>query len=719
MSPSAPPTKTNGSLFAPRPWLIAFAFSLALHAGVGVAGVLNRPASRPFATPSEDAKTPYTPATYARKVAEANRNVAKLRQVARSLESVKQQARANYAARTGHQPPPSPATPPPLARPAPPDVAAKRNIATEQARRTLPKPAARVALARSLAEAKRTVREVAMADKAVLPSPAPRAKRKIEIARIKVARYDRLRQKENSPPSGPKIRKEIAYTRVEVESYKTVVAQEKARAELEAAGHALRSGKGDSKAARAALLKAATAQKSAVASQAATRRLFKKDGATIPGQENAQKHMLAAASAAQKRADAARKVAEAAIQSGDKQRELVAVTSAVAAQTDALNKQDAMTADLKGAFGPPPSPFASVMPPRLAGSLPPGTYSPFGRGGRGGKTTVPPPPMDMKDVVAAARTTQARIEKLSSEIRALGHGSGAATNPGTVHDNAGKRSVGIDNSALGNGGKAPASAVNDAAREIDNMVARGQRLLDEAQGREGTAASRFTDRMVALASQDGSGGKQSDVSGYMTVADEGDRITTFRGRVPGDPGYSAPPPPPALPSGAIQAIPGRRVTGEGAPHAAWMYVDSWYVIGPFPNPGRRNINTPFPPETTVDLDASYAGKDGRAVTWAFCQYNGAEMVPPVAEEYAIYYMYTELYFDRPRDAWVAIGSDDQSTLWVDSQMVWKSSAGLKGWQIGEGLRRVHFQAGRNPVLLRVENGWNGVSASVVVALDGK
>jgi len=43
----------------------------------------------------------------------------------------------------------------------------------------------------------------------------------------------------------------------------------------------------------------------------------------------------------------------------------------------------------------------------------------------------------------------------------------------------------------------------------------------------------------------------------------------------------------------------------------WVFVDTWYTIGPFPNPHRRNLNRQFPPEIVIDLDARYPGKDGR------------------------------------------------------------------------------------------------------------
>ncbi len=157
--------------------------------------------------------------------------------------------------------------------------------------------------------------------------------------------------------------------------------------------------------------------------------------------------------------------------------------------------------------------------------------------------------------------------------------------------------------------------------------------------------------------------------------------------------------------------PGRRIAHEGNA-VEWQFIDTWYTIGPFPNPHRMNIHRQFPPETVIDLSASYIGKGDRAVRWQFVQSNEARVIPADPEEYAIYYAYTELWFDRPMDLWVAIGSDDRGEIWLNDLPIWISSDQLKGWRINEGFRKVSFQAGRNRILYRVENGWRGVEFSL-------
>jgi len=182
-------------------------------------------------------------------------------------------------------------------------------------------------------------------------------------------------------------------------------------------------------------------------------------------------------------------------------------------------------------------------------------------------------------------------------------------------------------------------------------------------------------------------------------------------------------------------IPGRTIgvdmqaTGPGR-KGSWMFVDSWYLIGPWPNPGRKNLNKKYPPETVVDLNATYTGgrKDERPipVRWKFFQAPATfpeprrkitgQIIPPGLGEYEIYYAYTELWFDEARDLWVAIGSDDQSKIWINDEMIWKSSDEQKAWVANEGLRKVHFCKGINRILYRYENGHFGGCFSFWISL---
>jgi len=166
----------------------------------------------------------------------------------------------------------------------------------------------------------------------------------------------------------------------------------------------------------------------------------------------------------------------------------------------------------------------------------------------------------------------------------------------------------------------------------------------------------------------------------------------------------------------VPAVGARKISPDGRP-GNWMFIDSWYTVGPFPNPNRVNIDREFPPDSLVDLDATYVGKDGRKVRWQFVQSDVPEVRPPNAEPYGIWYAYTEFYCDRSRDVIIALGTDDRGTLKINGLPVWISSKQLKGWDIDEVWRRVHLNQGINRILYRVENGWQTMGFSLILRLE--
>ncbi len=174
-------------------------------------------------------------------------------------------------------------------------------------------------------------------------------------------------------------------------------------------------------------------------------------------------------------------------------------------------------------------------------------------------------------------------------------------------------------------------------------------------------------------------------------------------------------PPQEISTGKLDVF-SRKISPRGDA-ARWMSPASWYVIGPFPNPGRANIDRQFPPESVIDLDASYIGKDNRIIRWDYHPAGRPRVTPRNEEPYGIWYATTEVWGDRERDVWLALGSDDQGRLWVNGRLVWISASRHKDWTLGEALRRVRLQAGRNRLLYRVENGHGGMAFSLCISLN--
>jgi hypothetical protein len=188
--------------------------------------------------------------------------------------------------------------------------------------------------------------------------------------------------------------------------------------------------------------------------------------------------------------------------------------------------------------------------------------------------------------------------------------------------------------------------------------------------------------------------------------------------------------PPALDAARVQPGSGRML-GAGAPYASRVFLDTWYVIGPFEGQGGASQQAVYPPERGIDLDAVYYGKSQLPVRWTWQQDAGYPTVPQPRAENAVYYAYTEVQAERDMDVWVWIGADDDSKMWFNDSVVWISSqSGDKTWyrqaftsmssgiaarNLSEGQRKLHFHKGRNTILFKLYNGIELMFFSVVLS----
>lgn len=162
--------------------------------------------------------------------------------------------------------------------------------------------------------------------------------------------------------------------------------------------------------------------------------------------------------------------------------------------------------------------------------------------------------------------------------------------------------------------------------------------------------------------------------------------------------------------------PARSFLGTGD-KIEWSYIDTWYVIGPFPNADREHHATSFPPETIVDLDATYEGRNREGIKWKYLQNPTPQISPSTMDEYTIHYAYTELRSDRERKVWLALGSDDSVRAWLNDTLIWESDTLLKEWNIADGFTQVTLKPGYNKLLLRHENDWGPGFYSAAIRIE--
>jgi len=170
-------------------------------------------------------------------------------------------------------------------------------------------------------------------------------------------------------------------------------------------------------------------------------------------------------------------------------------------------------------------------------------------------------------------------------------------------------------------------------------------------------------------------------------------------------------------------VPGRKLLKEGRKRD-WMFVNAWYVIGPFPNPNRVNLNKKFPPEMSIDprlgfvgidLDASYMGAEQKRVRWEYLATDRRVcFVPHRVIDWAIWYAYTEIWSEIEQDRWCIFGADDYNRCWINGEPVYQGHLTPHVWLPDREYKRIRFKKGFNTVLYKLENTWGRIGFSLCV-----
>jgi hypothetical protein len=264
---------------------------------------------------------------------------------------------------------------------------------------------------------------------------------------------------------------------------------------------------------------------------------------------------------------------------------------------------------------------------------------------------------------------------------------------------------------LGRGGAANGNASGDGSGKQNGTGQGGQ---GKGVGNTGGAGLGVLDRIAAFSNPDmPDRATQAYTNGWQPIFGGG------AGHIPD--------------AGAATMVKGAgRMIGPGGAYANRVYVNRWYVIGPFD--GRHGVglfsNYHHPPEQGVVLDAAYRGKGGRVVTWDYVDMTRYPLIPPVQAEDAVYYGYTELMVDAEQDLTIWVGADDDAQLWLNDRLVWQGGDVGKDWFFGEiyntrntyvrdynlneGKRVVHFRKGRNKLFFKLSNGPTRLFFSLVL-----
>jgi hypothetical protein len=152
------------------------------------------------------------------------------------------------------------------------------------------------------------------------------------------------------------------------------------------------------------------------------------------------------------------------------------------------------------------------------------------------------------------------------------------------------------------------------------------------------------------------------------------------------------------------------VLGETADIALHLgLVVDWWLIGPFDAPRFSGFKRAFPPERAIDLQAEYAGQEGRVLHWTRYRTSDplglvdlVQGLAPAAE--AVGYAYAELESPHDMAAQLRCGADDNCSVWLNGEPVFAREQWLNGVRFDRFTAPVQLHQGKNRLLVKIGQG---------------
>jgi hypothetical protein len=139
--------------------------------------------------------------------------------------------------------------------------------------------------------------------------------------------------------------------------------------------------------------------------------------------------------------------------------------------------------------------------------------------------------------------------------------------------------------------------------------------------------------------------------------------------------------------------------------ALFGWVQNWKVIGPFDNTKREGFDQGFPPETEINLNATYDGKGGK-VKWVDLNgtddYGKIDVNLPLGKlKETIAYCYTELHSPKAQSVEIRLGCKNAWKVWLNGKLLFGRDEYHRGAEIDQYRLPAELNAGKNALLVKV------------------
>ncbi len=147
------------------------------------------------------------------------------------------------------------------------------------------------------------------------------------------------------------------------------------------------------------------------------------------------------------------------------------------------------------------------------------------------------------------------------------------------------------------------------------------------------------------------------------------------------------------------------ITGRDDPWSADRlgFLTDWQLLGPFDNEQGSGFDTPYPPETAIDLEASVDAR-GRELTWRRMPQTSSGFLPFSRlfhpSEQVLAYAATTLEVPEDMDVALRLGSDEAIRVFIDGHPVFEHDV-RRSCRLDQDAFGVHLSAGRHTLVVKL------------------
>ena len=135
------------------------------------------------------------------------------------------------------------------------------------------------------------------------------------------------------------------------------------------------------------------------------------------------------------------------------------------------------------------------------------------------------------------------------------------------------------------------------------------------------------------------------------------------------------------------------------------FIQNWQMIAPFDNTGQAGLEIEYPPESAIDLQAEYPGKNG-PVRWQ--AYTGKDDFGTIdfnkpfgTLKEVVGYAWTEFNSDSERQVELRLGCKTSWAVWVNGEKLFSRNEYHRGVKMDQYRVNAKFKPGPNEILMKV------------------